>query len=58
MTKTKEIEIMEKNYEVIRFKDGDFEIDVNVPPNEDTVWLNRNEISLLFNRDIKTISIV
>ena len=56
MTKTKEIEIIEKNYEVIRFKDGDFEIDVNVSPNEDTVWLNRNEISLLFNRDIKTIS--
>ena len=45
----------EKNYELIKFEDGDFSLDVNVSPNEDTVWLNRTEISLLFERDIKTI---
>ena len=55
MTKTKEIEIIEKNYELIKFEDGDFSLDVNVSPSEDTVWLNRNEISLLFDRDVKTI---
>ena len=44
-----------KNYELIKFEDGDFSLDVNVSPNEDTVWLNRHELSLLFDRDIKTI---
>ena len=56
MTKTKENTIIEKSYELIKFEDGDFSLDVNVSPSEDTVWLNRNEISLLFDRDIKTIS--
>ena len=56
MNDNNKIEKIEKNYELIKFKDGDFELDVNVSPNEETVWLNRNEISLLFNRDIKTIS--
>ena len=45
-----------KNYELIKFEDGDFSLDVNVSPNEDTVWLNRTDMSLLFERDIKTIS--
>ena len=44
-----------KNYELIKFEDGDFSLDVNVSPNEETVWLNRMELSLLFDRDIKTI---
>lgn len=32
---------MEK-YEVIKFKDDEFELDVNVSPNEETVWLYLN----------------
>ena len=44
-----------KNYELIKFEDGDFSLDVNVSPNEETVWLNRMELSFLFDRDIKTI---
>ncbi len=27
----------EKNYELIKFVDGDFSLDVNVSPNEDTL---------------------
>ena len=46
---------MEK-YEVIKFKDDEFEMDVNVSPNEDTVWLFLNEICLLFDRDKSVIS--
>ena len=47
---------MEKqNYELIKFEDGDFSLDVNVSPSEDTVWLNRIELSMLFDRDVKTI---
>jgi len=45
----------EKKYELIKFEDGDFSLDVNVSPDEDTVWLSANEIALLFNRDPKTI---
>ena len=46
----------EKKYELIKFNDGDFSLDVKVSPNEDTVWLNREQIAILFGRDIKTIS--
>lgn len=45
----------EKKYELIKFEDGEFSLDVNVSPNEDTVWLTANEIALLFERDPKTI---
>ena len=45
----------EKKYELIKFEDGEFSLDVNVSPNEDTVWLTTNEIALLFERDPKTI---
>lgn len=56
MTKTKEIEIIEKSYELIKFEDGDFSLDVNVSPSEDTVWLNLEQLSLLFERDKSVIS--
>ena len=39
-----------KNFELIKFEDGDFSLDVNVSPNEDTVWLTLEQISLLFER--------
>jgi hypothetical protein len=45
----------EKKYELIKFEDGEFSLDVNVSPDEETVWLSANEIALLFNRDSKTI---
>lgn len=56
MTKTKEIEIIEKNYELIKFEDGDFTLDVNVSPNEDTVWLSQVQIAELFERARNTIT--
>ena len=45
----------EKDYELIKFEDGDFSLDVKVSPNEDTVQLNVQEIGILFDRDYKTI---
>lgn len=39
----------------MQFKDGSFVLDVNVSSNGETVWLNREQISQLFDRDIKTI---
>ena len=35
-------------YEIIKFEDGDFCLDVNVSPNEDTVWLTENQIAELY----------
>ena len=40
----------ENKYELIKFEDGDFNLDVNVSPNEDTVWLSLEQISMLFDR--------
>ena len=45
---------MEK-YDVVKFVDNDFELDVRTDKVNDTVWLNTEEISLLFGRDYKTI---
>ena len=46
---------MEK-YEIIKFTDKEFEIDVNVSPEEDTVWLTKEQMSVLFQRDRSVIS--
>ena len=45
----------EKKYELIKFEDGDFSLDVNVSPIEETVWLNVHDLAQLFERDDKTI---
>ena len=46
---------MEK-YEILKFVDNDFELDVNVSKAEDTVWLNQDEIALLFEKTKSTIN--
>ena len=46
---------MEK-YEVLKFKDGEFELDVNVSPEEDTVWLDEQQLSILFEVDRRIIN--
>ncbi len=43
------------NNEIIMYKDGELEFPVEVSPEKDTVWLNRQQLSKLFERDIKTI---
>lgn len=44
------------NNEIIKFVNGDLQINVTISPNEETVWLNRNQLASLFDRDVKTIS--
>ena len=39
----------------IHFREGEFELSVRVEPQADTVWLNRQQMAQLFDRDIKTI---
>ena len=39
--------------EIILFEDQNVRLEVNLK--DDTVWLNREQLSILFDRDIKTI---
>ena len=41
--------MIKEQYEVIKFEDGDFSLDVNVSPNEDTVWLTQAQIAELYD---------
>ncbi len=45
----------EKKYNLIKFEDGDFNLDVRVSPDEETVWLTLEQIGLLFERDKSVI---
>ena len=39
---------MSETYELVKFVDGSFELEVNVSPEEDTVWLTQQQMVLLF----------
>ena len=41
--------------EIVIFNDGDVNIEVQVNPEQETVWLTRNQLAELFDRDVKTI---
>ena len=40
---------MNNKYELIKFEDCEFSLDVNVSPDEDTIWLRTEDMALLFN---------
>lgn len=46
---------MNDNYEVVKFIDNQFELDVRADKENETVWLNTEQIASLFGRDYKTI---
>ena len=39
----------QKKYEIVKFVDNGFELEVNVSPSEDTVWLKAEEMAILFD---------
>ena len=41
--------------ELITFKDGTLELNVPVSWEQETVWITRNQMAELFDRDVKTI---
>ncbi len=41
--------------EIVLYQSGELAEHIEVRLNDDTVWLNRNQIALLFGRDVKTI---
>ena len=46
---------MQKNNEIVIFETEDHQVKLPVTMEGETVWLNRNQMSELFDRDIKTI---
>ena len=47
--------IVIEKYELVKFIDGEFELEVNVSPEEETIWMTLDEIAILFERDRSVI---
>ena len=47
--------MMKNNNEIVIFETEDKAVTLSVPVEQETVWLNRNQMSELFDRDVKTI---
>ena len=45
-----------ENFDIIEFKSNKIELSVKVSPNEDTVWLTKEQMAVLFDRDRSVIS--
>lgn len=45
-----------KKYQIVKFTDNDFELNVRTDAENETVWLTQNEMALLFNVNIGRIS--
>lgn len=43
-------------FDLVKFTDQTFELEVNVSPEEETVWLSKDDLALLFDRDRSVIS--
>lgn len=48
--------MMNNDYEVVEFKNGEFKLDVSVTPDSDTVWLTIDQMVDLFKKNKSTIS--
>ena len=46
---------MSESYELVKFVDGSFELEGNVSPEEDTVWLTQQQMVLLFQTSRSSI---
>ena len=46
----------ETKYEVVKFIDDNIELDVNIDPYSETIWLTQSQMSILFDVDISRIS--
>ena len=46
----------DKKYEIVKFVNEELELEVNVSPKEETIWMSLDEIALLFCRDKSVIS--
>ena len=42
--------------EIVKFINGDLQLDVTVSPDNETVWLSQKQMAELFNKDRRTIT--
>ncbi len=47
---------IKKKYELIKFEDGELSLDVSVSPDEKTLWLTQEQISVLYQKSRSTIT--
>ena len=49
---------MEKksDYEIVKFKDEEIELEINISPKEETIWMTLDQIAILFNRHKSVVS--
>lgn len=47
----------EVKYEIVKFKDNEFELEVNVSPKEETIWLTQEQIVTLFRTTKQNVSL-
>ena len=43
-------------YEIVKFVNDNLELEINISPKEETIWMNKEQIALLFDRDRTVIS--
>ena len=46
----------ELKYDIVKFIDGEFELEVSVNPKEETIWMSQEQMSILFNKAKSTIN--
>ena len=46
----------ENKYEIVKFIDDNIELDVNIDPYSETIWLTQSQMAILFGVDISRIS--
>ena len=46
----------ENKYEAVKFIDDNIELDVNIDPYSETIWLTQSQMAILFGVDISRIS--
>ena len=47
---------MNKQYEIVKFIDDEIELEVNIDPQVDTVWLTQEQLAILFNVNVPAIN--
>ena len=47
---------MNQKYDLVKFIDNEFELDITVSPKDENIWLSKNQMALLFDRDRSVIS--
>ena len=48
--------VKESNYEIIKFVNGEVELEVTISHYEETVWMNQEQIVKLFNSNKQNVS--